>query len=180
MGMAMRIRDLLGEVRYHDPHGCPAWMMMEPLDDHLLPPGTWLVHFTDHADAIAAHGFQVGVEDLNTLHLTRHNDVFGNITRRTSTEPGYNFAYLAHKGGLDRRKDGSTLTIAKRLPSTSNSPMAGSCCGPSPCKYQPMPEDGDLRRRRRSRTSLTSRSRPSVIAQAEMTYRSDWYLAVGP
>lgn len=94
------------QMVHDDPHDAPAWMTLSPTQNRLLPATTWLVHFTDHADQVVQQGFRKGVEDLDQLHLTRLGDMFGNVTRRTSDHPGYNFAYLAADTNLDARIGG--------------------------------------------------------------------------
>jgi hypothetical protein len=95
-------RDML----HDDPHNAPAWMQVSPNQTTLLPKTTWLVHFTDHADEIAQQGFTQGVENLDQLHLTRLGDAFGNVERRTSEQPGYNFGYQVGQTDLDHRVGG--------------------------------------------------------------------------
>ena len=49
----------------------------------------WLVHFTDHANAIAHQGFKYGVDDPRMLALTTH------LTDNAKQRGGYNFAFEA-------------------------------------------------------------------------------------
>lgn len=56
----------------------------------LLPATTWLVHYTNDAMSIAAHGFIYGAPDKQDLVLTRQKST----SARTETS-GYNFAFLA-------------------------------------------------------------------------------------
>lgn len=54
-----------GVVRYvlhDDPENAPSWMLMTPVTEQLLPPSSWLIHFSDHAEAIKKQGFIYGVE----------------------------------------------------------------------------------------------------------------------
>jgi RNA:NAD 2'-phosphotransferase (TPT1/KptA family)/8-oxo-dGTP pyrophosphatase MutT (NUDIX family) len=48
----------------------------------------WLIHFTDHAEDIAAQGFKYGIDDVRMLALTTY------FTDKAKTRGGYNFAYL--------------------------------------------------------------------------------------
>ena len=94
------------QILHDDPHEAPAWMMLSPQESRLLPHSTWLIHFTDHADQIVQQGFIKGVENIDQLHLTRLGDAFGNVTRRTSENPGYNFAYQVGKTDLNSWRNG--------------------------------------------------------------------------
>lgn len=59
---------------------------MTLLEDDLVPPSTWLVHFGDDAAAIAEQGFRKGTPSMDSLHLCYGAD---------SSVPGYNFAMFA-------------------------------------------------------------------------------------
>lgn len=96
-----------GELLHEDPHAAPAWMLMEPVRDTLLPRTTWLLHFCKNATKIKQEGFRIGVPDLDQIALTRRHDVFGNVTRLRSNQPGYNFAYMA---------DGSVMLTSRWNP----------------------------------------------------------------
>jgi hypothetical protein len=79
---------LIGEA----PEEAPSMAYMSHLKE--LPPQTWLVHFTNDAWGINAHGFKYGTPEVDRLGLTTY---FGN-----STKPGgYNFAFEA--GDADAR-----------------------------------------------------------------------------
>ena len=85
-----------GHVRefvYRDPQTAPAWMLLAPINDRLLPSTTWLAHFCRDAAAIRQQGFVRGVPDVDRLALTRINSVFGTSERIRYNQPGYNFAY---------------------------------------------------------------------------------------
>lgn len=62
----------------------------------LLPPRTWLVHFSDNAERIAAQGFLYGHNSFNGLALTTHKS---HGSRHRS--PGFNFAFTADDRHLD-------------------------------------------------------------------------------
>ena len=70
-----------GEVA---PADRPTFLYM---DFNRIVNNEWLVHFSDHADDIAAQGFTRGVNDVAKLGLTTHF--------REKAGPGFNFAYLA-------------------------------------------------------------------------------------
>lgn len=83
----------VAQMKHDDPRECESWMWMEPVGAP-LPPSTWLVHFTDHADAILTEGFRFGESDINRLAFTIEANVFATeFTRREHAGPGYNFAY---------------------------------------------------------------------------------------
>lgn len=86
-----------GHVRewvYNDPHGAPAWALMDPVGP--LSPQTWLIHFCKDAERIKREGFRMGVPDVDKIALTRINSVYGGPAERIRYgEPGYNFAYMA-------------------------------------------------------------------------------------
>lgn len=83
------------ELLHDDPHAAPAWTLMEPVRDALLPRTTWLLHFCQNASKIKQEGFRFGVPDLDRIALTRQHDVFGNVKRLRYPQPGYNFAFMA-------------------------------------------------------------------------------------
>lgn len=56
----------------------------------LLPRTTWLVHYTDHPDKIAAQGFTKGVNDMENLGLTVYVD------NKHKENGGYSFAFIAN------------------------------------------------------------------------------------
>jgi len=56
----------------------------------IVPPGTWLVHFSDDASAIGRNGFEFGHEDMGNLGLTTY---FKDTVRKR--QPGWNFAFEA-------------------------------------------------------------------------------------
>lgn len=94
-------------IVHDDPQAAPAWMLMEPETGKLLPDNTPLIHFSDHPDKIKAEGFRFGVPDIDRIALTRENDIYGNVRRITSGEPGYNFAYMTDGTiDLDHRAGG--------------------------------------------------------------------------
>ena len=64
----------------------PDWFL-RPLK--LLPPTTWLVHFSDDAENITTQGFTHGVDDMQRLGLTTH------FTKQSKSQGGYNFAFRA-------------------------------------------------------------------------------------
>ncbi len=90
-------------ILHEDPHLAPAWMLLEPVTNKLLPSSTWLAHFTDHAEAIQRDGFRFGQPDIQKIALTWENNLFSGPRRKGSTEPGYNYAYSVKKIELDRR-----------------------------------------------------------------------------
>jgi len=53
----------------------------------LLNQNNWLIHFSSDAKSIKRNGFQIGVENINDLPLTR-------IYPHARDKAGYNFAYL--------------------------------------------------------------------------------------
>jgi hypothetical protein len=72
----------------------PAWMLLRPEADHLLPNNTWLIHFSDHAADIKQHGFIYGVPDINRIALTFKHNMFSDKGQRVEyKQPGYNYAY---------------------------------------------------------------------------------------
>jgi hypothetical protein len=87
-------RGFLREWRYHDPASCPAWVFIDPIGP--VPSQTWLIHFTDHADAIVAQGFTRGIEDINAMALTHQEGIRVN----DSELPGYNFGFMCD-GSID-------------------------------------------------------------------------------
>ncbi len=70
----------------HVPGDAPTWAHLDLNVKRLLPATTWMVHWSDHADAIAADGFTRGVFDLTKLGLTTY-------ARNSIRGPGYNFAF---------------------------------------------------------------------------------------
>ena len=61
----------------------PAYMYLSSA--HIVPPQTWLVHFSDHADRISLDGFTRGVEDMQRLGLTTY------LSDHYKSHPGWNF-----------------------------------------------------------------------------------------
>lgn len=72
----------------HNPAELPANQFFSP-EKKLIPRQTWLVHFTDHVDAIRHNGFQYGMADLDRLGLTTY------FTHDSKKHGGYNFAFEA-------------------------------------------------------------------------------------
>lgn len=70
----------------HAPSEAPTWAHLDLNVKRLLPASTWMAHWSNKADAIAAEGFTQGVFDLTRLGLTTYN-------RRSIRGPGYNFAF---------------------------------------------------------------------------------------
>lgn len=69
----------------------------------------WLVHFTDHATAIAAQGFKYGMDDPRTLALTTH------FTDKAKQRGGYNFAFSTAQPSyyLNGKKYGRDCVVFK-------------------------------------------------------------------
>lgn len=82
---------VIGYLNQHAPHEAPTYTQVGLRQKHLLPRTTWLVHFTDQPDKIAAEGFRIGVHDINKLGLTTF---FSNQSFEKEFG-GYNFAFLA-------------------------------------------------------------------------------------
>jgi len=78
--------DAAEALMQHRPHEAPTWAHMSLNSDRLLPPSTWMVHWSDKAWEVARHGFTRGVSDITQLGLTtyRRNRIRGE---------GYNFAF---------------------------------------------------------------------------------------
>jgi hypothetical protein len=72
-------------VRVGDPT-LPTYLFMS--FESLLPPSTWLVHFSDNAFDISVNGFIYGAPDMFALGLTTH---FSDVFRKNM--PGWNFAF---------------------------------------------------------------------------------------
>lgn len=87
--------DVIDYVLQHDPAEAPSHAHMMTNGKRLLPRSTWLIHFSDEAEAIAHNGFQYGVDQMDKLGLTRW---LGDIDK---SGQGYNFAFEA--GGRDAR-----------------------------------------------------------------------------
>lgn len=74
----------------HDPAEAPSTAHMMLQNNKLLPRTTWLVHFSDNAEAIAYNGFKYGIDQMDKLGLTTYwND-------SAKSAEGYNFAFLAN------------------------------------------------------------------------------------
>ena len=73
---------------------------LELEQNDLLPRTTWLVHYTNHPDKIAAQGFTKGVDDMENLALTT------GMSDKAKERGGYNFAFLAHGKYGGRNFDG--------------------------------------------------------------------------
>lgn len=73
------------------PEEAPTRMHADLRSDRLLPRTTWLIHFSDEADAISYQGFKIGVSDMDRLGLTTNFRNDGDTKRYG----GYNFAFLA-------------------------------------------------------------------------------------
>ena len=73
-------RDLMQD----DPATAPSCLFF---DTPTILKNAWLIHFTDHANAIARQGFTRGLDDPRSIGLTTH------FTSRAKTKPGYVFAY---------------------------------------------------------------------------------------
>jgi 8-oxo-dGTP pyrophosphatase MutT (NUDIX family) len=76
----------------HDPAEAPTWAHLDVQTPKLLNRQTWLIHFTDNPDAIAQHGFTIGMDQMDRLGLTTYykNDGFD------KKHGGYNFAFMAN------------------------------------------------------------------------------------
>lgn len=81
------------QMIYDDPQQAPAWMLMEPIAERLLPRTTWLAHFCVSAQKIKTEGFRYGVPDVARIALTREHSICGTTEHIRSSQPGYNFAY---------------------------------------------------------------------------------------
>lgn len=81
----------------HDPAEAPTHAQVGLQQQKLIPRSTWLLHFTDHPDEVAAEGFKYGVADMNKLALTTY------MSNKSFEKQfgGYNFAFLA--GSRDSR-----------------------------------------------------------------------------
>jgi hypothetical protein len=64
----------------------PTYLFMS--FESIVPPSTWLIHFSDDATDIALNGFEFGAEDFSQLGLTTH---FSDNWRKNM--PGWNFAF---------------------------------------------------------------------------------------
>lgn len=89
--------DVLENLMQNSPVEAPTYKHMDLHSPKPLPRGTWLVHFSDHADEIARQGFKRGVFDYTKLGLTTYMNNDGHY-KKTG---GYNFAFLAN--GKDAR-----------------------------------------------------------------------------
>lgn len=72
-----------------NPAEAPSHAHMMVTAKKLLPRSTWLVHFSDEAQAIAQSGFVYGVDQMDKLGLTRWLSDFD------KSGEGYNFAFQA-------------------------------------------------------------------------------------
>jgi hypothetical protein len=72
------------KVMQEDPAMAPSFLHMSYESD---VKSEWLIHFTDHADAVAKGGFTVGMEDIRNLGLTTY------FTETAKSGGGYNFAF---------------------------------------------------------------------------------------
>jgi len=87
------------------PNEAPTWAMLDLSAKRLLPPQTWLVHWTDDPVSIARKGFTRGESDVTLLALT---------TYRKKSGSGYNFAFKAdsgYAGNPDRRYGGEFVVF---------------------------------------------------------------------
>lgn len=75
-----------------DPSYAPSYLSLDY--SKVVPPTTWLVHFSDAADDIASEGFQKGHWDMSNLGYTTH-------FTKESKEPGWNFAFDANSRDAD-------------------------------------------------------------------------------
>lgn len=84
------------------PTEAPTWAHLMLSRKQLLPPSTWLVHWTNAPDPIVKSGFVSGVDDVARLGLTTYLHKSGS---------GYNFAYLAEDAGdnLDKKYGSSCV-----------------------------------------------------------------------
>ncbi len=71
----------------HNSAEAPTWAHMEYREP--VPPGTWLVHFSDQAHEVAEQGMKRGVEVVTRLGLTTH------LHDNEKKYGGYNFAFEA-------------------------------------------------------------------------------------
>lgn len=79
----------LAMVSRDAPAEAPTKSYMSLVGARLLPRTTWLVHFSNQADAIKRQGFVYGMDDMDRLGLTTH------FTNGAKKFGGYNFAYVA-------------------------------------------------------------------------------------
>jgi hypothetical protein len=79
-------------LEQHAPEELPTASYLRPRDKRLLPAQTWLVHFSDEAEAIAQDGFTIGMHDMTKLGLTTR---YSNKSMEKSMG-GYNFAFIAN------------------------------------------------------------------------------------
>jgi len=78
-------KNRMGERRVSDdPVLAPSYLHLDY--EKVVPPTTWLVHFSDAAGDIATEGFQSGTPDIQNLGLT---------TMLKKQGPGWNFAFVA-------------------------------------------------------------------------------------
>jgi hypothetical protein len=81
--------DVIEYLMRHNPAEAPSTAHMMLSRQKLLPRTTWLVHFSDNADSIAAEGFKYGIDQMDKLGLTTY---MGDQAKKYG---GYNFAFLA-------------------------------------------------------------------------------------
>jgi len=89
------------------PTQAPTWAFLTLNRKSLLPPATWLVHWTNDAVSISREGFTHGVHDITVLGLTTYR------SKASKAFGGYNFAFLATDSDAenDDRKYGSECVI---------------------------------------------------------------------
>jgi hypothetical protein len=78
----------------------------------LLNQNNWLIHFSSEAKSIKRNGFQIGIENINDLPLSR-------VHTHTLNKSGYNYAYLVK--GYDNPSARMTYLFNHYLEETANS-----------------------------------------------------------
>jgi hypothetical protein len=85
-------KEVVEDLLQNNPSEAPSHAHMGLNSQKLLPRTTWLIHFTDHAEAIAEQGFTRGIDQMDKLGLTTY---MGDGEKKYG---GYNFAFQAGGG----------------------------------------------------------------------------------
>lgn len=96
IGKAMsrgEVDDFLEYLNRTNPGDVPTHSLMDLQSNRgrkgLLPPTTWLIHFTDDAEEVSSSGLTQGQGDIDKLALTVHQ------SKAEKQYGGYNFAFVA-------------------------------------------------------------------------------------
>lgn len=87
------VESFMAYLSHNNPGDMPSHSLMDIQTNRgrkgFLPPTTWLVHFSDHAQDVAVTGLSQGQDQMDRLALTTHQSDYD------KSRGGYNFAFTA-------------------------------------------------------------------------------------